>query len=256
MEDRNIKEEDVFEKIKEQIYELHPIRKPRIDSWAYYESRTAKPEMSIDFYFFVDNDDSVKVQIGFMDGCRSFRHSAGNSYLTDIVISEETIVKLISFILINFPYMQSLHKTPNGFEMNFCIGAEHEEEEGIGCSVVDVVFETHPLLYDRFKELFNNYIEYITDNFYAYVSKTPEFNEAYNKWSKKIKGEIITSLSHDELVNFVSLIDDEAMRQLLFSMNNDYFFEICNSFQKNSETAKKKMLELKDSSLDTMTGDN
>ena len=256
MKDRNIKEEEVFEKIKESIYKLHPIKKPRIDSWAYYEKHLENPEMIIYFYFFRDNDDSVKVQVGFMDGCRSFRYGIDESYLTDTVISEETISKLISFILINFPYMRSLYKTPTGFEMNFRIGAEHEEEEGIECSVVDVVFETHPLLYDRFRELFNDYIEYITDNFYAYVSKTPEFKKAYNKWAKKIKGEIITSLSHDELINFVSLIDDDVMRQLLFSMNSDYFFEICNSFQKNNETTKKKMLELKASTIDAVTGDN
>lgn len=256
MKDRIIKEEQIFEKIKESIYKLHPIKKPRIDSWMYYESHSNKPEMNIEFYFFIDKDDSVKVQVGFMDGCRSFKHSIDNSYLTNNIISEETIRKLISFILINFPYMLSLHKNSTGFEINFCIGMEHEEEEGIECSAIDIVFETHPLLYDNFKEVFNNYIEYITDNFYTYVSKTPEFKEAYDKWAMKTKNEIINYLSHDELTNFVSLIDDNVIRQLLSSMNIDYFFKICESFQKNSEMTKKKILELKKSTMNTAIDEN
>lgn len=246
-----IKEDELLNKIKENIYTLHPIRKPRIDSLAYYKKCEQKPEMSIDFYFFKDCDNLVKVQVCFMDGCRGFRHGVNNSYLIDTSISEETIGKLISFILINFPYMRSLHTTGTGFEMNFCIGVEHEEEEGIGCSSIDIVFKTNYLLYDDFKELFRKYIEYITDNFYAYVSKTPEFKDAYNKWAQKIMTETIMSLSHDELNNFIDLIDDDVMRQLLFSMNSDYFFEICESFQKNSETTKKKLLELKLNTVDT-----
>lgn len=72
----------------------------------------------------------------------------------------------------------------------------------------------------------------------------------------KTKNEIINYLSHDELTNFVSLIDDNVIRQLLSSMNIDYFFKICESFQKNSEMTKKKILELKKSTMNTAIDEN
>ena len=65
--EKNIKEIEVFEKIKEVVYELHPIKRPRIDSLEYIVNGNRKPEMDIMFYFYRDFDNSIKTQITIID---------------------------------------------------------------------------------------------------------------------------------------------------------------------------------------------
>lgn len=248
--ERNIKETEVFEIIKDVVYDLHPVKQPRIDFWEYVGSGIKKPEMDILFYFYRDFDDSIKTQITIMDRFGISKNYTQKDYLIDSSISEETIGKLITFILSEFPYMLSLHQQAGGFEINFSLGAEHEEEQGISCSKINIEFDTHPKLYESFRKLFRDYLEYIVNTFYGAVSNTADFKEAYKKYSDKIKMEILDSLSYEELKKLINLIDEKRLRMLLSDIDNDYFFELCNLFQKNNETTKKKILELKSSAID------
>lgn len=252
--ERYIKDDEVLNIIKDVIYELHPVMRPRIYSWAYLEKGIKMPEMEIRFYFYNDDDLDTKTQIMFLDGTESCKHEIPTTYVVDAKISMQTIGKLISFLLTEFPYMRSLHESPNGFGINFNIGLEHEEQEGISLSAIDINFDTHPRLYSEFRELFRDYLEYIINSFYGYVSRTPEFKNAYNRYSDKIKRETIDSLSYIELQNLLRLIDENRLRELLLGMNNDDFFELCNSFQKSNETTKRKILELKERTINDVIG--
>ena len=255
MKEKYIKDSEIFEKIKEVIYGLYPVKKPRLDSWEYLCTCTKKPEMAITFYFYKDDDGSTKTQVMFLTGTESVKHGISTVYVVDSKLSKQTIGKLISFILLQFPYMRSLHQNGSGFEMNFNLGLENEEQEGISCNKIDIQFETHPKFYGEFKDLFRNYLEYIVDTFYVAVSKTPQFISSYKKYSDKIKKETIESLSYDQLQKFTKLIDEKILRILLSNIDNDYFFELCNTFQKENETTKKKILELKDSTVNSVIND-
>ena len=255
MEERYTKEDEIFNKIKDVMYKLHPIKKPRIDSWKCFCNCIKKPEMAITFYFYKDDDGLTRTQVLFLDGTESSKHSTGDIYVVKSELSEQTIGKLISFILSEFPYIGSLHQCGSGFEISFNIGLENEEQEGISCSKINIWFETHPNIYGQFKQLFHDYLEYIVDTFYVEVSKTPQFIDAYRRYSDKLKEEIIESLSYEELQKFVKLIDEKKLRILLSELNNDYFFELCNSFQEQNETTKKKILELKESTVNTVVND-
>lgn len=243
--ERYTKDSEIFEKIKDVIYELHPIKKPRIDSWECLINRTKKPEIEISFYFYKDDDSSIKTQVIFLDGNESVKNGISTVYVVDSEISKQTIGKLISFILSEFPYIKSLHENSNGFEINFGIGVENEEQEGISLSAIDISFDTHPLLYNEFKEIFHDYLKYIVVSFYDVVSRTPQFKNEYIKYCDKIKRQTIESLSYDELQEFARIIDEKRLRELLLKMDNDYFFELCDCFQRSSKTAKKKVLGLK-----------
>lgn len=256
MEEKYTKDVEIFDKICDVIYELYPIKKPRFDSWEHLCNCTEKPEMSISFYFYKDKDDSIKTQVLFLKGTQSSKHSISTIYVVDSELSEQTIGKLIFFILSEFPYMSSLQEIGSGFEIKFNIGLEHEAQEGISLSAIDIQFETHPNFYKDFKNLFHSYLEYIVDNFYVAVSKTPQFISAYKRYSDKIKRETIESLSYEELQKLVKFIDEKELRTLLSSIDNDYFFELCGSFQKENENTKKKVLELRDSTVNNLIGDN
>ena len=116
------KDSEIFYKIIDVIYKLHPITKPRIDSWNNLCNCIQNPEMSISFYFYKDNDDSVKTQVLFLDGNRSSMNGISTTYIVDSEISKMTVIKLISFILSEFPYIRSLGECVNVFEINFDLG--------------------------------------------------------------------------------------------------------------------------------------
>lgn len=250
MEERYTNDAEIFDKIKEVIYKLHPVTKPRINSWEYLCNCTKKPEMAICFNFYIDNDNSTKTQVMFLDGTESAKQSTGDIYIVNSALSEETIGKVILFLLSEFPYINSLDQCGSGFEIIFNLGLENEEQEGISCSKIYVQFETHPILYKDFKQLFRNYLEFIVDSFYIEVSKTPQFMNAYKNYSDKIKREIIGSLSYEELHTFIKIIDEKNLRLLLSNIDNSYFFKLCDTYQKQNDTVKRRILELKDCATD------
>jgi len=250
--EKNIKEIEVFEKIKEVVYELHPIKRPRIDSLEYIVNGNRKPEMDIMFYFYRDFDNSIKTQITIIDRFSVSKNYVQKNYLIDSSISEDTIGKLITFILSEFPYMSSLHQCTCGFEMNFNIGVEHEEEQGVSCSKINFQFDTHPKLYESFVQLFRSYLKYIVNTFYGAVSNTADFKNAYQRYSDKTKMEIISSLSYSELKRLINLIDEDNLRRLLSDMDSECFFTLCDLFQNSNESTKRKILELKGNTIDSV----
>lgn len=238
-----IYDSEVITKIREVIYKLYPVKEPRIDSdmYTYISNRTKMPKMGINFYFYKDDIGSTKTQILFMnDGT-----SISKCYLVDGKVSNNSIGSLISFLLQQFPYVSFVRSFAYGIEMNFTIGLEHYEQEGISCKSIDVEFNTHPKFYGDFRNLFRDYLEYIVNTFYESMSNTPEFKKAYENYSSMIKKQIVDSLSYEELLRFASLMEVKELRELLSSMDNDYFFKLCNSFQKSSDMTKRKVLELK-----------
>lgn len=98
--EKYIKEKEVFERIKEFIYELCPVKQPRveIDDNCYY--RYIVLEISFNFY---KDAHFINTQIGFLDKENNFRY-----YLVKDKVSEETIGKLVAFLLNDFLYVSSV----------------------------------------------------------------------------------------------------------------------------------------------------
>lgn len=222
----------IFKKIKEEIYKLYPVREPRVKRESSYSSN----ELGINFYFY-DIDDSICAQICFFkDNGLSFKY-----YLVDDDFADEVIGNLIKFLLLEFPYVNSLNTCSNGFKMEFGIGREQYENKGISCSKVSVSFDTHPDLISKFSSLFSYYLEYIMFTFQEEISKNPECSKGYYRgYYDMLKPMVIKGLSSVELKEIIDLLTVEEIKELLLGIADSRFFELTNSFYNKD---KKRMVK-------------
>lgn len=106
-------------------------------------------------------------------------------------------------------------------------------------------FSTHPKLKDNFAELFQNYLNYIISNFTIEMIRAPQIREMYKKYQNDMKEKIITSFNCEELQQFISLLNEEQLRKLFLSMDNEQFFNLCDRFSKENNNSKGNVRELK-----------
>jgi len=213
--EKYIEEKDVFEKIRKVIYKLCPVKQPRIeiDDNCYYKNVIL--EISFNFY---QEEDFINTQICFLDNENKFQY-----YLVKDKVSEDAVVKLVAFLLDEFPYVNSVQMLSNGFEIEFGIGLEHFGQKGISCNKVKIEFSTHPKLKDKFGELFQNYLNCIISNFTIDMIRAPQVKEAYNNYRDSMKEKIINNLNLAELQQIILGLSEEKMRELLANMDIDSF---------------------------------
>lgn len=233
--EKYIDEAEIFEKIKEEIYKLCPVKQPRVvfDGDGYFKDI----EVGIEFYFYKEENQIVNTMVSI--------NNMTNSYLVVGDVSNDTIGKLVAFLLNEFPYVNSVQTRVNGFEIEFLAGLEHFEQEGIGCNKISINFDTHPVLHKEFSELFQRYLNYIVSNFAESMSRAPQLRVAYKNYRAGIKKNIINSFSSEELRKFIDLMTDEERCALLIGMNTEKFFEVCDRVQKCGNASKGMVKELK-----------
>lgn len=237
-----IKESETFDEIKEAIYELCPVKQPRIElnDDDYFEEK----KLGIYISFYTDDDGSVHTQISFVRTNGNIAVSASNYCVVDKEISDDTIGKLVAFLLGDFPYVNNVEINSYGFEIEFVSGLEHFEQKGISCSKANIRF-TNTFRKDNCAEIIQNYLSYIVSNFTTEMIRAPQMREMYKKYLNDIKEKLIASLSGGELRQFISLLTEEQLRELLLGMDNEQFFNLCDKLQKEDGNIKGNVRELK-----------
>lgn len=165
--------------------------------------------------------------------------------MVDKEISYDTIGKLISFLLNDFSYVRSVEINQNEFELGFIPDLGQFDKEGISCNEVNIRFDTSFRLKDNFANLFQDYLNYIVSNFTMEMLKTPQIMEMYKKYLSDMKEKIITSFTPEELQQFIQLLSEVQLRELLLSMDNEQFFNLCDGFLKEDNNPKGNGYELR-----------
>lgn len=235
---KELQEKDVYENFKEVIYKLYPIKKPRMELKEEYIS-TNNANLKIVFCFYKSKNNMIKTQMYFVKD----NNGMSKFYFIDDKLSNNTVGKLISFILKEFPYVRSIQTSSMGFDIECVIGLEQFEEEGISCSKVNIVFNSSIKLANEFDGMFQDYLNYILSNYMEYMSRAPQIKEVYKKYRSAIKKDIINSLTRVKLEEFINLLSDEELRDLLIGMNTDNFFKVCDKFDKDINKPKSLSLE-------------
>lgn len=228
-----IEEKDAFEKFKEIVYELYPIKKPRMELEEEYIP-TRNTSLRVVVWLFKDAKGIVRTQMTFTkdyDGIYKF-------FYIDNKLSNDTVGKIMSFIFNEFPYVNSVQTSSIGFDIESVIGLEHFEQEGISCRKINIVFNTIITLAHEFNYMFEEYLNYILSNYIEYMRRAPQIKEVYKKYRTGIKKEIVNSLTRVELERFIGLLSDEELRDLLIGMNTDKFFKTCDEFDKDMNQPK------------------
>lgn len=241
--EKYIKNDQVLDVIKEVIYELYPVKRPRVE-YDDYTYRYKNEELGIIFYFYNVEEGEICAQICFLKQNNfMFKY-----YLVDKDSSDEIIANLIRFLLKEFPYVNSLGESANGFSLDFGVGLEHHDMEGISCNKVQLSFETHPDLYEQFYSLLNDYFEYIMYVLSVEIGNNSEYNRGYyGGYYDTLKSRMVNDFNSEELKQYIGLLTDDEMRSVLFSMGNGRFFEMANTLKQDYEVSRGKAKELKKS---------
>ena len=243
-----IEEREVFDKIREVIYGIYPVKYPRV-SFSEENYTYENNGLWITFNFYNDMTGRTNTQVMISrtgDFCGN-----SNYYLVNGEISENTIGNLIKFLLVNFPYVNSLYTYSNGFKMDFGIGLEQHCMEGIGCSSVEVIFDTHPKLKDNFSKVFSDYLEYVMSTFQDEISKNPNcLKGCYKGYYDVMKSRMIKSFSSEDLREIANMLTEDEVRNLLLNMSNERFFELSDNLNRGKTLILSKKLSANNENTD------
>lgn len=240
----NIEEKTLFNEMKKNIYKLCPIKKNKTDS-----DNIKKIELIITFYFYKEENNSIKMQTNIKKRNRLHDSKSEYDYLVDREISKETFGKLVSFILKDFPNIRSLDTHSKGFDLEFSNGPDYQEQTNIGCNDINIRFTTSSEFQYDFASIFLEYLDYIYTNFPEQTSRNNQFRNEYKKYCIRIKTAMINFYTSEELKKRIENLSNGELIKLLYGIDNETFFNLFGEFV--CSKAKTKTLELNRIDIDS-----
>lgn len=212
------KEKDIAERIINLINELHPVKTPRVD----LDIPSFKRPSTDIFIGLVEEDNMPFTFISVLDGTESYKSSTAKGELTtNQFLSINTLKILIDYLLANFPVVYKFNVNSNSISFTLSFSKNNDFYITPGISLENISLEiriTDLKLQKKLKE----YLVFILSTYYAELKQTPYWQENIEKYKKKIFFE----MEYGYIMDFVSLLSEEEIRELLVNITNERFIEI------------------------------
>ena len=167
----NINQKEIINKIKREIYRIHPILKPRKIT-----EKGNTSVMEIYFNFSATYDNIPIMVIDFLDGNENYRSSTSVSYELDVYIDFEIVNELISYLITEYPYISDFSISSLSFSLDFEYPFEMSEQKGISCDKIILEFNVYD---NEFIPLLNQYLSNILVSFTEELSRTKTFQPEF-----------------------------------------------------------------------------
>lgn len=227
----NIYQDEILNKIKNEIYRIHPVTNPR-------KNNEIKSVMEI--YFTIgETINNSFTTIKFLDGDEYSKSSTPTFYKLDEYINLEIVNKLIYYLLVEYPYINDLSISSMSFSLSFIYPFEMENEEGISCDKIILKFNTRSY---EFIPILNNYLTNILLTFTNELSQTQTFQDKYSEYCNHLQKSILDSLSEKEIEQMIKILPIEIKRKLLKTLSSQYFLQFYQNYY-NDETSPKKLIK-------------
>ncbi len=228
-----IKENDMMEKIKQEIYRLYPIQNPR------EKENIPYAEMEINIEYSIRENEPY-TSIYFLNGNDSYKISTETSYLINEHISNEKIRELINYLLAEFPIIAGLDVRNNSYILQFIYPMEMESIEGVSCNSILLNInirqkELLPLLRNCFKDIIMNY--------YDKMKTTPLFQNEYQKFCEQYKETIINELSDEDIMKLLNQLPKEDKISILKNISENYLLEFYDKKNQQEEIVLKNLVK-------------
>lgn len=213
----NINQKEILDKIKHEICRSHPILKPRKNN-----EINEIAVMEIYFTFGATYDDKPITAIGFLDGDENSRSSTSAFYRLDEYINLKIVNELISYLIIEYPYISDFSLSTQSFSLSFSYPLEMEDQEGISCDKIILEFKAHT---KEFIPILNKYLSNILVQFTNELSQTSTFQNKYAEYCDNLQINILDSLNEEEIEQMIKLLPVEMKRRLLQELPSQYFLQ-------------------------------
>ncbi len=225
--------EETLNNIKSTIYKIHPLKRPRVCMPKLFTIDA--PEMEVELYFFVDNQNIQKTQVIFSDG--NYYHKTSKSYFTiDNLISKEIVIELIDFLLENFPIISNFNVDKSTISLEFTFSAEKNMTRGISCRSLKLIF-----ISKEKKNIINDYLKCILENYSDKLSTTTLFKERYEEYLDNNKKEIVNALDREGLQEIINSLSEEELKELLQKLPHDILSNAYNGYEKEVKPKQRKL---------------
>lgn len=216
---------------------LEKINKIILDKYPIVEDRTKMlyptPGMKILFEFYKTNDEDT-TQISFLEFIRSIHKYTEKNINEEIkirgLINEETICKLISYLLTDHDYFSTFTHDIDSFNLSLGTNDCIENIRGISCGKInlDFNFSYHP----EGKKLFAKYLNAIAAKFSKRLERMSDGDCLYRGYYNEVKKEFISLKTDEELKSFINLLNSDDILNIINKLPIERFFQLYNEFNK------------------------
>lgn len=212
-----INQKEILNKIQQEIYRIHPVKKPRSSA-----EKCASSVMHIYFKFGLTYDNNPITSIGFLDGNENQRSSTSTFYRLDEYINTEIVIQLIYFLIKEFPHISDFSVFSRSFSFDFQYPLEMENQEGISCDKIILELSTRD---NECIQMLNNYLSNILSEFTNELSQTQTFQNKYNEYCNDLQKNIINSSNDEEIEQIIRRLPIGMKRELLKSVPSQSFLQ-------------------------------
>ena len=207
------------------ILKRHPIVNDRVDILFEY------PRTSMDIIFrFYEVEDKQYTRIYFTDGTDITKYSIPEQLIINNLVSTKMLCNLIYYILNDHDHIKNISIQDNFISLSFDVNMNDDNMNGISCGDINLRLDFCCINDSRL--LINDYLTNIISNFYDKLKHVKSFNEQYNKYRSLLQDNIINSMSDEELHDFINLLDNYDLCNMLLGISNEHFFELYDDFKK------------------------
>lgn len=228
MKDLIIKDNLLEEWIKNVLFKYCPIVDDRFDLLHTYKS----PEIDIDI--FLDSNDS---SILFCFGNSSLKTSTPERADINRLISLKEIINLIDFLIedhevvsfFDFKKIQgNIFDGTYELLMKFSINWSDKSLKGLSVGTINLKIN-----FGKDYKIVKDYVITILNRYKSILEKSESYRKLKQSYFSQIKREYFKMLGKQELLDFISEMNETEIRNLLFEIDNDIFEYYFNSLNKN-----------------------
>lgn len=213
-------EKEIIEFIKKIIVSYYPIVDDRLDILTNYPT----PTLDICFNFFEENNKQM-TQIYFLKGTETLRKGTSEELIVNGYVCPSLIINLISFILKGHDVIRSIRYIQDNISVTFQVNLTEQNMKGISCGLISLNLEYH-FCKEKEQEI-NTMLKNIFSTFFFELKDTPLYQKELEKYCDTLKA----SLTKEEIIMLLSMLEKENLNELLRHLPNDLFLSLYNNNQ-------------------------
>lgn len=234
------KDAEIVENVEQIILNQYPKLENRMD--ILYSS--PRPAMDIDIRFYKDEERGERTSILFLNGTDSVKKGIDEYIIVDGLLPVKSLCGIISFLLSDHDRIGNINRDEDKIEMTFVVDMRDDNMQGMGCGTIGL--ELNFYQYKNYESLQENYLCGIVGNFFEQLKDTSSYRREYNKYCFFRKQVIINDFTEEELHQFMSLLDNKDLCQMLLGLPNDRFLEVYDTFSNIKEQKGKQLVKIED----------
>ena len=201
---------------------------PVVEDRTYFLGNNEKSSV-IDININLEGNESC---IYFMKGNNHYRSNTGDYIKHDKLINIDEIISIIDFIVKDMDTISEFNIHQDRLFLAFRINWSNKTIKGMSCNKILMNIRCKDLHDKKYQHIL---LKQIILHFKDYISRCQGFKVYMDKYLTKDKIEYFSSMSREELLEKVNMLDSDTIKSMLINMDNEDYY---NYFYASSKIKK------------------